>query len=176
MNEMKRIRKWIKDHKVELVVAGVVTVVGTVLVIKNWDSLKKLFKESDIVIPSDVTIIPVIEKQETQTIPSAILNNLTGTKMTATQLGNKVLCSPQAINKRIVEAELAIKLPCGEYQLTEAGKLVGKAIWKVTAAGHSFSNIEWDEKILELLFSAEELFDIEKRKAYIEEVLGDFVA
>lgn len=29
MNEMKKIRKWIKDHKVELVVAGVVTVVGT---------------------------------------------------------------------------------------------------------------------------------------------------
>lgn len=176
MNEMKKIRKWIKDYKVELVVAGVVTVVGTVLVIKNWNSLKKLFKENNIVIPSDVTIIPVIEKKATQTIPSAILNNLIGTKMTATQLGNKVLCSPQAINKRIVEAGLATKLPCGEYQLTETGKLVGKATWKVTSAGHSFSNIEWDEKILELLFSAEELFGIEKRKAYIKEVLGDFAA
>lgn len=175
MNEMKKIKKWIKDHKVELVVVGV-TVVGTVLVIKNLDSLKKLFKENNVVIPSDVTINPIIEKKTTQNISSVILDNLTGTQMTATQLGNKVLCSPQVINKRIVEVGLATKLPCGDYQLTEVGKLVGKDTWKVTSAGHSFSNIEWDERILELLFSAEELFDIEKRKAYIKELLGDFAA
>lgn len=44
--------------------------------------------------------------------------------------------------------------------MTEAGKVLGKDTWKTTATGHSFSNIEWDEKILEVIFSPEELLDI----------------
>lgn len=89
-----------------------------------------------------VVLEPVVEKTVSPIISSNILENLTGNKLTATVLGNKMLCSAQAINKRIVAVGLATKLPCGEYELTEAGRLLGESTWKVTRRGHSFSNIE----------------------------------
>ena len=105
-------------------------------------------------------------------ISSEVLDNLTGNKLTATELGNKVWCSAQAINKKIVAAGLATKLPCGEYSLTEAGRLLGDHTWKTTWAGNSFSNIEWDEKILEIIFNAEELLEIANKQKIAREILS----
>ena len=156
MSEDNKFVNWVKVHKTELIIAGV-TVIGTVLAVKNWDSIKGLFKATATVVPDIAKVEPVAEEIVVSTISNDILDNLTGNKLTARALGDKVWCSAQAINKRIVAAGLAVKLPCGEYMMTEAGRLLGQDTWKTTAAGHSFSNIEWDEKILEMIFSPEEL-------------------
>ena len=55
--------------------------------------------------------------------------------------------------------------------MTEAGRMLGKDTWKTTAAGHSFSNIEWDEKILEVIFSPEELLDIAAKQERARQLL-----
>lgn len=162
---------WVKEHKTQLIILGV-TVVGTVLVIKNWDSIKGVFKSSKSISTPVTEIKPVVEKVFAPVVSSDILKNLTGSKLTATELGNKVWCSAQAINKRIVAAGLATKVPYGEYSLTEAGRLLGEQTWKTTWAGHSFSNIEWDEKILEIIFSAEELQEIANKQNLARNILS----
>lgn len=171
MSENNKFVNWVKAHKTELIIAGV-TVVGTVLVVKNWDSIKDLFKATEAAVPDIAKIEPVAEEIVVPIISSNILKNLTGNKLTARALGDKVWCSAQAINKRIVAAGLAVKLPCGEYMMTEAGRLLGKDTWKTTAAGHSFSNIEWDEKILEVIFGPEELLDIIAKQGRARQILA----
>lgn len=187
MSKNNQFISWVKAHKTELIIAGV-TVVGTVLVVKNWDTIKGLFKGTKSVVPDIVKIEPVakeigvpdIVKIEpvakeivVPIISNDILDNLTGNKLTARALGDKVWCSAQAINKRIVAAGLAVKLPSGEYMMTEAGRMLGEDTWKVTAAGHSFSNIEWDEKILEVIFSPEELLDIASKQELARQILAE---
>lgn len=171
MSENNKFVSWVKAHKTELIIAGV-TVVGTVLVVKKWDSIKGLFKATEVVVPDIAKIDPVAEEIVAPIISNDILENLTGNKLTARALGDKVWCSAQAINKRIVAAGLAVKLPCGEYMMTEAGRLLGQDTWKTTAAGHSFSNIEWDEKILEVIFSPEELLDIAAKQERARQILA----
>ena len=68
---------WVKAHKNELIIAGV-TVVGTVLVVKNWDSIKGLFKATEAVVPDISKIEPVAEEIVVPIISSDILENLTG--------------------------------------------------------------------------------------------------
>lgn len=171
MSENNKFINWVKAHKAELIIAGV-TVVGTVLVVKNWDSIKGLFKATEGVVPDIAKIEPAAEKIFVPIISSDILENLTGNKLTARALGDKVWCSAQTINKHIVAAGLAVKLPCGEYMMTEAGRLFGTDTRKTTAAGHSFSNIEWDEKILEVIFSPEELLDIAAKQERARQILA----
>lgn len=171
MKEKEGFIGWVKAHKTELIIAGV-TVVGTVLVVKYRDSIQSMFKFADPSMTDLVKIEPVVEEVVVPVFSSDILNNLTGNKMTARALGNKVWCSAQVINKRIVAAGLAIKLPCGEYMMTEVGRKFGVDTWKTTAAGHSFSNIEWDEKILEIIFSPEELLDIATKQERVRQLLA----
>lgn len=171
MSENNKFVSWVKAHKTELIIAGV-TVVGTFLVVKNWDSIKNLFKATEAVVPDTLKIESVTEKIVVPIISQDILDNLTGNHLTARALGDKVWCSAQAINKRIVAAGLAVKLPCGEYMMTEAGRMLGKDTWKTTAAGHSFSNIEWDEKILEVIFSPKELLDIAAKQERARQILA----
>lgn len=171
MSENNKFVSWVKAHKTELIIAGV-TVVRTVLVVKNWDSIKGLFKATEVVVPDIAKIDPVAEEIVAPIISNDILENLTGNKLTSRALGDKVWCSAQAINKRIVAAGLVIKLPCGEYMMTEAGRLLGQDTWKTTAAGHSFSNIEWDEKILEVIFSPEEILDIAEKQERARQILA----
>lgn len=159
MRENNRFISWIKERKTELIITGV-AVVGTVLVVKNRNSIMDLFKITKSVAPDNVKIEPTVEEIVAPIISDDILNNLTGNKLTARALGDKVWCSAQAINKRIVDTGLAVKLPCGEYMMTEEGCKLGQVTWKITAAGYSFSNIEWDEKILEVIFKPKELLDI----------------
>ena len=171
MSENNKFVSWVKAHKTELIIAGV-TIVGTVLVVRNWDSIKGMFKATEAVVPYIARIEPVAEEIVVPIISSGILENLTGNMLTARALGDKVWCSAQAINKRIVAAGLAVKLPCGEYMMTEAGRLFGKDTWNTTAAGHSLSNIEWDEKILEVIFSPEELLDIAAKQERARQILA----
>ncbi len=175
MEEKNSLLTWVKEHKTELIILGV-TSIGTILVIKNWDSIKGVFKSSNSISAPVVKIAPVVEKMVAPVISSDIINNLTGNKLTATELGNKALCSAQTINKRIVAAGLATKSPYGGYSLTEAGRLLGEHTCKTTRAEYSFSNIEWDEKILEIIFSDEELLEIANKWKTIQETLSGFVA
>ena len=150
--------KWVKAHKTELIIAGV-TVVGTVLVVKNWASIKEIFKSAESIVPDNVTIEPVAKEPIIPIISNDILDNLTGNNLTARALGDKVATG------------LAVKLPCGEYMMTEAGRMLGKNTLKTTAAGHTFSNIEWDKKILEVIFSPKELLDIAAKQAHVKQLL-----
>lgn len=175
MEEKKSLLTWVKEHKTELIILGV-TAVGTILVIKNGDSIKGVFKSSNSISTPTVNIKPILEEVVIPVLHSDIIDNLTGNKLTATELGNKVWCSAQAINKRIVAAGLATKLPCGDYSLTEAGRLLGEHTLKTTWAGHPFSNIEWDEKILEIIFKAEELLEIANKQKIAHEILSGSAA
>ena len=170
MRKKDRFVRWVKANKNELIIGGFAAV-GTIVVVKNYDSIKGIFKAKDPVVCAVVKTKPVREKIIEPVLSTDIINNLTGNKLTARELGNKVWCSAQAINKRIVAAGLAIKQPCGEYMMTEAGRLLGEVTWKTTAAGHSFSNIEWDEKILEVIFSAEELRNIVAKQEQARQIL-----
>lgn len=171
MKEKENFSNWVKAHKTELIIAGV-TIAGTILVVKNWDSIKNMFMSVESVIPEIAGVEPVVNDIAVPLLSNDILDNLTGNKLTARALGDKVWCSAQAINKRIVAAGLATRLPCGEYMMTEAGRMLGKDTWKTTATGHSFSNIEWDEKILEVIFSQEELRDIAAKQERARQILA----
>ena len=175
VEEKKTFLAWVKEHKTELLFIGV-TAVSTVLVAKNWHSLKGIFESSKPSLSAQANPRLLASTTNVPVISDDILKNLTGNKMTATELGSRTLCSAQAINKRIVKSGLATKLPCGDYLPTEAGRLVGESTLKTTWAGYSFSNNEWDEKIIEVLFSAEELLEIANKKRVIQEILGGSVA
>lgn len=167
MKEKENIIEWAKEHKIELMVGAVGVVValtGTAYVVKNWDSIKPFFHPIRKVAPTIAEATPAIKQDVAPLLPKGILDNLTGTMLTARALGREVGCSAQEINKRIVGAGLAEKLPCGEYKMTAAGSMLGKNTLKTTAAGHTFSNIEWDEKILDVIFSQEELMDITAKR------------
>lgn len=170
MSKKTKIINWMKVHKTELIIGGVTVLVETILVAKNWDSIKGLFNAKASIVPDSVTIEPVAEEIIAPIISSDILDNLTGNKLTARALGGKVWCTAQEINKRIVAAGLAEKLPCGDYRLTEAGSKLGNITYKTTAAGHSFTNIEWDEIILEMLFTQEELRDIAVKQERVKQI------
>ena len=107
MNEDSKFVSWVKAHKTELIIAGV-TGVGMILVIKNWSLIKGLFKVAEPVVPDITESEPVVEEIVVPIISSDVLDNLTWNKLTARALGDKVWCSAQTINKRIIAAGLAV--------------------------------------------------------------------
>ena len=77
--EDNRIVNWIKVHKKGLVITGITiagTVAGTVLVIKNWDTIKSLLKNLEPTTPELAKVKPVVEKIATPAISSDILATL----------------------------------------------------------------------------------------------------
>lgn len=82
-----------------------------------------------------------------------------------------MLLSNQEVNKRLVSSGMMTKEPWG-YKLTEVGKLFGKETVKVTRAGHTFSNIEWDEAVVPYIFSTEELTNIDAKKSRIAQIMA----
>lgn len=165
---------WVKDHKKELaIISGACAVTfGMVLVVKNKRAVKGLLKMTRTVTPNIRKSESTVEKPAVSLISRDILDNLTGRSLTARALGEKALCSAQTINKRIVAAGLAEKHPSGGYVMTEAGRLLGRGTWKTTAAGYSFSNIEWDEKILDVIFNAKELQDIAAKRERARQIFA----
>jgi len=172
MEEKKsQLNSWVNEHTKDLVVLGLTAVV-TFLVSKKMDSIKGIFTSANQISVPLEKIEPLTEKIAFPAIPRQVLDNLTGNKLTPTGLGNKVFKSAQAINKKIVAAGLATKLPNGDYSLTEAGRFLGEHTTKNTSAGHFFSNIEWDEKTLEVIFNPEELLEIAKKQKIVHEILS----
>ncbi len=163
--------QWVKEHKTVLIAIGV-GAIGTFFVAKNWNSIKGLFKASESAPCAIEKAATTVKETVVPTIPKDVLDNLTGNKLTARALGDKMGCTAQEINKRICTAGLAAKHPCGGYIMTEAGRLLGEETVKTTKYDYTFSNIEWDEKILELLFSKEELLEIAAKEERMQQILA----
>ena len=132
------------------------------------DFLQALAKNDFIVASFENTL----EEKELPSIPAEVLAHRTGEMLTATKLGSKVGVSNREINRRLVNANLAIRLPCGEYKLTDTGELLGEISTKVTPWEKTVPLVQWDEAVLEIIFSPEELTDIAKRQQHIQEILN----
>lgn len=89
MSENNKFFSWVKTHQTELIIAGV-TIIGTVLIVRNWDSIKGRFKVTKSIVPDGIKIEPVEKETVVPLIPSNILDDLTGNRLTARALGDKV--------------------------------------------------------------------------------------
>lgn len=163
---------WIIDHKKQII-AVCFSIAGTVAVYelrKSTDTLAPESKEqeseanTDYYAETNTELFNNTSDDTSITIPDDFYNSLTGNRLTAKELGNILFYTPQKINKRIVDAGLAYKNALGEYELTELGKGLGEKTYKETSYGWPFTNIEWDEAILTIIFSPEELAE---RKAFV---------
>lgn len=167
MKDKKQASAWLKKNK-KVIVGVALTLVaagGAVLVVRNWDSVSSVLKGVKPVRMADRCNAD--ENVVRNVVPEDFIKNMSGKRLTATELADETLCSAQEINKRIVAKGLATKLPCGEYKMTEVGKSLGENTIKTRYYGKTFRNIEWDEKVLELIFSSEELSKIAERKEYL---------
>ena len=147
---MDKIKDFAKKHKKAIIitasVAGILLVGGTAVYL-NRAKLAELIKTEDI----EKTIVNQ-SKIIMESIPDYSGVKLVGEKLTPTGLGSFAGVSNQKINKMLVEKGLQERLPCGEYRLTELGKRFGEVMLKVTSYDYTFSNIEWDKSVLEILF------------------------
>ena len=151
---------WIKAHKTQIFV-GVTTTVSAIVLYKNRAAITEWLgsfrghhveeKVSEPVVKSITETKPI-----SIPIPPEILEKRTGKMLTATELGNIVGMSAQAINKRIVNAGLAIKEFYGSYEITDRGKELGTFKSGERPWGYEYSTPVWDEAVLELIFSPEE--------------------
>lgn len=150
------VKQFFHNHKTEIFIAvGIVSAVGlTCLGIKYIPKLK--YYGADAI---DVSIKELPHKD--------IWGNPSGESLTPTKLGNVIFKSNQFINKRLVDEGLQVKLPCGEYRPTELGSKFGVSTIKVTKTGHTFSNIEWDKKVLEIICTPDELKNAETLRQQI---------
>lgn len=158
---------WLKQHKAQIGIGAFVAVgsiVGIAIAAKTGHTPK--FKTNGNAAGKGAATI--IEMAEKVPLPEI---NLTGVEKNATGLGHDLLLSNQEVNKRLVSSGMMTKEPWG-YKLTEVGKLFGKETVKVTRAGHTFSNIEWDEAVVPYIFSTEELADIDAKKSRIAQIMA----
>lgn len=158
---------WLKQHKVQIGI-GAFVVIGSItgIAIAAKAGHAPQFKTNgNAAGKGAATIIEVAEKAP---LPEV---NLTGVEKTATGLGHDLLLSNQQVNKRLVSSGMMTKEPWG-YKLTEVGKLFGKETVKVTRAGHTFSNIEWDEAVVPYIFTTEELANIDAKKSRIAQIMA----
>lgn len=158
---------WMKQHKVQIGIGAFVaigSIVGIAIAAKTGHAPQ--FKTNgNAAGKGAATIIEVAEKAP---LPEV---NLTGVEKTATGLGHDLLLSNQEVNKRLVSSGMMTKEPWG-HKLTEVGELFGKETVKVTRAGHTFSNIEWDEAVVPYIFTTEELANIDAKKSRIAQIMA----
>lgn len=166
---------WDKHKKKVVITSGVfLTVAGSYFGVKHWDKISDwiIHKLPNLTAANSQVFQSAMESSIDEAISTNTLVNLTGEKLTATGLGSIVNCSNQAINKRIVQAGLAEKLPSGGYILTEAGKLYGEYTAKARSWGATFMNIEWDKAILDIVFTQDELAANIAEKARIDALMS----
>lgn len=144
------------EHK-KWVVLVIGTTAGVILVVKKHTTIKELLQSfsKNKFITNPIT--NAITEVSVSSIPTDVLNHRTGKMLTATKLGDKVMVSNREINRRLINAGLAIRLPCGEYILTDIGKLFGKIHLKVTPWNKTVQQVQWDEIVLKIIFTPEEL-------------------
>lgn len=188
---------WFERNKMIIYGCGAIalTVVGGFVVYRNWNAIISCFQgvrktaEKGIagnlvnkVVQTEKAMAPARVEQIKQAVApicqTIIPENfkLTGNRFTAKDLGRKMFCSAQEINRRIIGKGLAERLPSGELSFTELGRGLGEMKWKTTWYDHNFVNIEWDEAILPLLFSAEELERVANLNAIVSNTLSKSVS
>lgn len=152
--------RWIRAHKtlfIVLIILACLTILGAVIVVLNWDAIKSLLKTARPDVQNLGKAAAVAVQSAPACLPDDITNNLTGEMLTPKALGCIVGCSPQQINKKLVAAKLQEKAPGDGWIMTETGRMLGKTTGKITKYDHPFHNIEWDKKVLEVIFTPEEL-------------------
>lgn len=166
---------WIWKHK-KWVVLAVATTAGVILLVKKRTVIKDFFQSIHIEKLTAKSAVSEVAEENVPSIPCDALNHRTGNMLTATKLGGKVGVSNREINKRLVAAGLAVRLPCGDYVLTENGKLLGESGLKVTPWNYTAQLIQWDEAVLDIIFTPEELTAIADRQKRIQEILNKTTA
>lgn len=191
MKKNEAIKNWVKEHKKELILAGVgvATLVGSIFAAKSFRSLKESkhlssnlsdqiskmklkmdHRKTDLKTPTAISRSVVTTKS-----PSEIIENLSGNKLTPTGLGNIVSTSAQNINKKLISHNLQERHPVGYgYSLTDIGKLLGEHRNKCTLHGYPFTNIEWDDSVIDILYSPVELKEIWDQQMRAKEILSKF--
>ena len=160
---------WIWNHK-KWVVLAIATTAGVILVVKKRSAIKELLQTFSYA--TSISDSNVIAKESKTSISADVLNHRTGKMLTATKLGDKTGVSNREINRRLVATGLSERLPCGDYILTEKGKLLGESGLKVTPWNYTVQLIQWDETVLEIIFTPEELTAIADRQKRIQEILN----
>lgn len=170
-DKLAQASSWAWEHK-KWILITTASAVGIIFLVKKRNAIKGLLKLSSkirsIIDPS----IKPIAKKKVPSIPSDVLEHRTGIMLTATKLGNQVGVSNREINKRLISAGLIRRLTCGECTLTEDGKLLGEASLKVTPWNKTVPLIQWDESVLNIIFSPEELAEIAERQQRIQNILN----
>lgn len=148
--------QWCKEHpwKTFFIVATVVGIPILYVVTKDKKVVKHVLTTNDAV--QNLAAAGVSEAMPTS-LPAEVLEQLTGNRQTARDLGYLVGESAQQINKRLIAAGLAERIPNGDIVSTALGKPLCERTWKTTSAGHTFTNLEWDDSVLQLIFTPEEL-------------------
>lgn len=150
---------WIKAHKTQIFV-GVTMTVSAMVLYKNRASITEWldsFRGHHIEEKVSEPIVKFIADSKPIQISPEILEKRTGKMLTATELGNRVCMTAQEIDKRIVKAGLATKKPYEPYDITDMGKKFGTFESRERPWGYEVSVPVWDESVLELIFSQEEL-------------------
>ncbi len=178
-NHKKGFVSWVKKNKVKIIVGGVaiVIIIGGVIIYKrkrNPYAKVGTTVEKDLLAKTVEEAIVEVEKVKQIIQPETI--ELVGEKLTATELGRIMHCSPQQINKRIVEKGLALRMPQGDYMLTDIGQMFGEQVTKCTKAGYCFENIEWDKSILNIIFDENEIVEAQEKTERIRELLEKWSA
>ena len=158
---------WLEQHKVQIGI-GVFVAISSIVSITIAAKTGHTPKFKTICNGADKGVATIAKAAEKASLPVV---NLTGVKKTATGLGHDLLLSNQAVNKRLVSSGMMTKEPWG-YKLTEVGKLFGKETVKVTRAGYTFSNIEWDEAVVPFVFTSDDLASINAKKTHIAQVIA----
>ena len=104
-----------------------------------------------------------------------LIDNKTGSTLTAERLGQKIGVSNREVNRRLIEKGLAERIGDSLYP-TEAGKELGVFIDKTTRYGYSFSGLEWDECVANLIFTPEEFEAAAKRAEEVRKIMEGFSA
>lgn len=170
-----KVGTWIWEHK-KWVVLAVATTTGVILLVKKRTAIKDFFQSLHIEKLIAKSAVSEIAEENVPSIPCDALSHRTGNMLTATKLGGKVGVSNREINKRLVAAGLAVRLPCGDYVLTENGKLLGESGLKVTPWNYTAQLIQWDEVVLDIIFTPEELTAIADRQKRIQQILNKTTA
>ena len=149
--------------------------VACIILYKNRDNIIEIISTLDS-FPKNMNHDDAVDqiKKASDSIKKVVPDDLelTGNRFTAQDLGSKMSCDAREINRRIIDAGLAKRLPCGDLVFTEEGKALGERTYKTTKWDYTFSNIEWDETIIPLIFNEKERAVAEEKWARKQEILN----
>lgn len=154
--KLTQARTWAWKHRKGIIIA-VTGTAGMIFLVRKRSAIKELLRSLGMEASAIEPIVTSLAEKKISAIPVDVLDHRTGVMLTATKLGNKVGVSNREINRRLIDAGLLHRLPCGECILTDDGKLLGEVSLKVTSWNKTVRRIQWDEAVLNIIFGPEEL-------------------